>query len=220
MNPLRIAVAKGRIAETARGLFAEAGIEFPDEVYEERKLIITSMNGVYELLFVKAADVPTYVEKGAADLGIVGKDTILEDRKEVYEVQDLGFGKCKLVVAGFPDSFPEQTKTLTVATKYPNIAKNYFDAQGIRTDISMLNGSIELAPIVGLSDVIVDIVETGSTLRDNGLVILREIATVSARVIVNKASYATRTEDVQTCIELLQKGVESRRANLNNSKRN
>ena len=220
METLNIAVAKGRIAQTAREVLDEAGITFPDEVYDERKLVITSENGAYQLLFVKAADVPTYVEKGAADIGIVGKDTILESQKDVYEVQDLGFGLCKLVVAGFPNSFPEQTKSVTVATKYPNIAKSYFDAQSIRTDISTLNGSIELAPIVGLSDLIVDIVETGTTLRDNGLVILREIATVSARVVVNKASYATRTRDVQACIELLQKGVESRRANFNKSTAN
>ncbi|MDW0110266.1 ATP phosphoribosyltransferase [Sporosarcina aquimarina] len=211
MEPMKLAVAKGRIAEKARALLSEGGIAFPDTLYDERKLVITSIDGSFQLLFVKAADVPTYVEKGAADIGIVGKDTIMEDGKDVYELQDLGFGKCQLVVAGFPGSFPDDAKYLTVATKYPAITKEYFDKAGIRTDISRLNGSIELAPIVGLSEVIVDIVETGSTLRDNGLVVLKEIAKVSTRVIANKASYATRTEEVQTCIELLKKGVKERR---------
>ncbi|WP_432352421.1 ATP phosphoribosyltransferase [Sporosarcina sp. A2] len=213
MEPIKIAVAKGRIAEKARDLLSQGGIAFPDTLFDERKLMISSMDNSYQLLFVKAADVPTYVEKGAADIGIVGKDTIMENGKDVYELQDLEFGSCQLVVAGFPESFPVDTKSLSVATKYPAIAKAYFEKLGIRTDISRLNGSIELAPIVGLSDVIVDIVETGSTLRDNGLVILREIAKVSTRVIVNKASYATRTEVVQSCIDLLKKGVEERRAN-------
>lgn len=217
MEPMKIAVAKGRIAEKARELLSLGGIAFPDTIYDERKLVITSKSGEYQLLFVKAADVPTYVEKGAADIGIVGKDTIMEDGKDVYELQDLGFGKCQLVVAGFPNSFPAETKSLSVATKYPAIAKNYFDKEGIRTEISRLNGSIELAPIAGLSDVIVDIVETGSTLRDNGLVVLREIARVSTRVIVNKASYATKTAEVKTCIELLEKGVDGRRADTNNA---
>lgn len=217
MVPMKIAVAKGRIAEKARELLSEGGIAFPDTLYDERKLVITSISGDYQLLFVKAADVPTYVEKGAADIGIVGKDTIMEDGKDVYELQDLAFGKCQLVVAGFPDSFPADTKSLSVATKYPAIAKTYFDQAGIRTEISRLNGSIELAPIAGLSDVIVDIVETGSTLRDNGLVVLREIAKVSTRVIVNKASYATKTVEVKTCIELLKKGVDERRADYHNA---
>lgn len=210
MEPMKLAVAKGRIAEKARALLSEGGIAFPDTLYDERKLVITSIDGSFQLLFVKAADVPTYVEKGAADIGIVGKDTIMEDGKDVYELQDLGFGKCQVVVAGFPGSFPEDTKYLTVATKYPAITKKYFDKAGIRTEISRLNGSIELSPIVGLSEVIVDIVETGSTLRDNGLVVLKEIAKISTRVIANKASYATRTEEVQLCIELLKKGVEER----------
>lgn len=217
MEPMKIAVAKGRIAETARELLSEGGIAFPDTLYDERKLVINSIDGNYQLLFVKASDVPTYIEKGAADIGIVGKDTIMEDGKDVYELQDLGFGSCQLVVAGFPDSFPEDTKSLTVATKYPSIAKTYFDKEGIRTEISRLNGSIELAPIAGLSEVIVDIVETGSTLRDNGLVILREIAKVSARVIVNKASYATKNIEVKHCIELLKKGVDDRRADNHNA---
>ncbi|WP_199562864.1 ATP phosphoribosyltransferase [Sporosarcina sp. BI001-red] len=214
---MKIAVAKGRIAEKARELLSEGGISFPDTLYDERKLVISSNDGDFQLLFVKASDVPTYVEKGAADIGIVGKDTIMEDGKDVYELQDLGFGQCQLVVAGFPDSFPEDTKSLTVATKYPAIAKAYFDKAGIRTEISRLNGSIELAPIAGLSDVIVDIVETGSTLRDNGLVVLREIAKVSTRVIVNKASYATKTGNVKKCMELLKKGVDERRADYHNT---
>ncbi|VDG97167.1 ATP phosphoribosyltransferase [Lysinibacillus sphaericus] len=217
MGPMKIAVAKGRIAEKARELLTRGGIAFPDTLFDERKLVITSKDGDYQLLFVKASDVPTYVEKGAADIGIVGKDTIMEDGKDVYELQDLGFGNCQLVVAGFPDSFPVDTKSLTVATKYPAIAKAYFDKAGIRTEISRLSGSIELAPIVGLSEVIVDIVETGSTLRDNGLVILREIAKVSTRVIVNKASYATKTTEVKHCMELLKNGVEGRRADNHNA---
>ncbi|WP_037593663.1 ATP phosphoribosyltransferase [Sporosarcina sp. D27] len=214
---MKIAVAKGRIAEKAREFLTGGGIVFPDTLLDERKLVITSKDEDYQLLFVKASDVPTYVEKGAADIGIVGKDTIMEDGRDVYELQDLEFGNCQLVVAGFPNSFPADTKSLTVATKYPSIAKAYFDKAGIRTEISRLSGSIELAPIVGLSEVIVDIVETGSTLRDNGLVILREIAKVSTRVIVNKASYATKTTEVKRCMELLEKGVEGRRANTHNT---
>ncbi|WJY27887.1 ATP phosphoribosyltransferase [Sporosarcina trichiuri] len=207
MAPLKIAVAKGRIADTARELLTEGGIGFPDVLPDERKLIITSSSGTHQLLLVKPADVPTYVEQGAADLGIAGKDTILEECKDVYEVLDLGIGGCRMVVAGFPDSTPDAVQTLKVATKYPNIAGSYFVQEGIRAEISKLHGSIELAPLAGLADVIVDIVETGATLRENGLVVLREIAQVSARVIVNKASFATRTDDVRQCLQLLEKGV-------------
>lgn len=208
MTYLTLAIATGRISKRAIAFMEEAGIEFPDYYNNSRKLVIYDKTNKIKLIFAKTADLLTYVEKGAADVGIVGKDTILEAQPDVYELLDFGFGKCKLIVAGFPDQDMDNGKPLIVATKYPAIAENFFREKGKRVETIKLNGSIELAPLIGLSDVIVDIVETGTTLKQNGLVVLDEIVDVSSRLIVNKASYATKTEQIQSFISTLKKPLE------------
>lgn len=208
MSYLTLAIGSGRTAKRAMELLEKAGIEFPDYHNKSRKLVIFDKEHAIKLIFVKAVDLPTYVEKGAADIGIIGKDTIMEEQPDVYELLDLDIGKCKVVVAGFPEQSIEQVKTLTVASKYPDITKTFFAEKGIRIETIKLNGSIELAPLIGMSDVIVDIVETGTTLKQNGLIVLDEIADVSARLIVNKASYATKTSRIQEFIAELKEVLE------------
>ncbi|WP_342515073.1 ATP phosphoribosyltransferase [Sporosarcina sp. FSL K6-1522] len=208
MNYLTVAMAKGRTADKALTLFDKAGVRFSDFHDESRKLVIYDDNNQVKLIFVKAVDVPTYVANGAADIGVVGKDTLMEDPVDVYELLDLGIGKCQLAVAGFPGKEFSSSTALTVASKYPAVAKEYFDSKGIRVETIKLNGSIELAPLIGMSDVIVDIVESGATLRENGLVVLETIADVSARLIVNKASYATKTSQIQQFISDLKAALE------------
>lgn len=208
MSYVTIAMGKGRTADRAMKLFEKAGIRFSEYSDASRKLVIYDDTNTIKMIFVKAVDVPTYVENGAADIGIIGKDTLMEDPVDVYELLDLGIGKCKIAVAGFPDKELPTGMPLTVASKYPAVAKEYFERQGIQVETIKLNGSIELAPLIGLADVIVDIVETGTTLRENGLVVLEEIADVSARVIVNKASYATKTETIQSFVKELKAVLE------------
>ncbi|MCZ2257840.1 ATP phosphoribosyltransferase [Sporosarcina sp. G11-34] len=207
MSYLTLAIGSGRTAKKAMELLEKAGIVFPDYHSKSRKLVIFDQENAIKLIFVKAVDLPTYVEKGAADIGIIGKDTIMEEQPDVYELLDLGIGKCKVVVAGFGESNSNK-KIVTVASKYPAITQSFFDEKGVRIEIIKLNGSIELAPLIGMSDVIVDIVETGTTLKQNGLIILDEIADVSARLIVNKASYATKTNRVQQFITDLKAVLE------------
>lgn len=192
MRYLTIALTKGRLAYKTLELLEQVGItceEMKDK--NSRKLIFTNEELGVRFFLAKANDVPTYVEYGAADIGICGKDTILEEGRKLYEVIDLGFGRCRMCVCG-PESARERLKhheLIRVATKYPGIAKDYFYNKKHQTvEIIKLNGSIELAPLVGLSEVIVDIVETGSTLRENGLMVLEEICDLSARVIVNQVS--------------------------------
>lgn len=208
MTHLTVAMAKGRTADQAFTVLDKAGIRFSKFHDASRKLVIYDDTDNVKLIFVKAVDVPIYVEKGAADIGIVGKDTIMEDPVDVYELLDLGIGKCQLAVAGFPEKEFSSSAILTVASKYPAVAKNYFDSKGIRVETIKLNGSVELAPLIGMSDVIVDIVESGATLKENGLVVLEEIADVSARLIVNKASYATKTTQIQQFISDLKVALE------------
>ncbi|MEK5037731.1 ATP phosphoribosyltransferase [Sporosarcina sp. FSL K6-3457] len=208
MTHLTVAMAKGRTADQALTFLEKAGVRFSEFHDGSRKLVIFDDADQVKLIFVKAVDVPIYVEKGAADIGIVGKDTIMEDPVDVYELLDLGIGKCQLAVAGFPDKEFSSSATLTVASKYPAVAKNYFEGKGIRVETIKLNGSVELAPLIGMSDVIVDIVESGATLKENGLVVLEEIADVSARLIVNKASYATKTTQIQQFISDLKVALE------------
>lgn len=205
---LTIALPTGRTAKQAANLLENAGIVFPDYHNKSRKLVMLDETKKIQLIFVKTADLPTYVEKGAADIGIIGKDVILEAQPDVYELADLQIGKCKVAVAGFPNQSLKVDGPLTIATKYPVIAKAFFDEKGIRIDTIKLNGSIELAPIIGLSDVIVDIVETGTTLKENGLVVLAEMMDVSTRLIVNKASFATRTEQIEEVIEKIKNALE------------
>ena len=192
MRYLTIALAKGRLADKAMEMFEAIGISC-DEMKDKasRKLIFVNEDLGVRFFLAKANDVPTYVEYGAADIGIVGRDTILEEGRKLYEVMDLGVGKCRMCVCG-PESARERLEhheLIRVATKYPNIAKDYFYNQKYQTvEIIKLNGSVELAPIVGLSEVIVDIVETGSTLKENGLQVLEEVCPLSARMVVNQVS--------------------------------
>ena len=208
MRYLTIALAKGRLAEKAMEMFEAIGISC-DEMKDKasRKLIFVNEDLGVRFFLAKVNDVPTYVEYGAADIGIVGRDTILEEGRKLYEVMDLGVGKCRMCVCG-PESARERLEhheLIRVATKYPNIAKDYFYNQKYQTvEIIKLNGSIELAPIVGLSEVIVDIVETGSTLRENGLMVLEEVCSLSARMVVNQVSMKTENERITSIIKKFQ----------------
>lgn len=200
MRYLTFALAKGRLAKKSLEMFEKVGItceEMKDE--KTRKLFFVNEELKLKFFLAKAGDVPTYVEYGAADIGVVGKDTILEEGRNLYEVMDLGFGKCRMCVCG-PESANELLKhheMIRVASKYPNIAKDYFYNKKHQTvEIIKLNGSVELAPIVNLSEVIVDIVETGSTLRENGLGVLEEICPLSARMVVNQVSMKMENERI------------------------
>ncbi|MDF2608840.1 MAG: phosphoribosyltransferase [Lachnospiraceae bacterium] len=208
MRYLTFALAKGRLAKQTMELFEKIGYtceEMNDP--KSRKLIFVNEELKIKIFLAKANDVPTYVEYGAADIGVVGKDTILEEGRKLYEVIDLGFGKCRMCVAG-PKSAKEllhHGELIRVATKYPNIAKDYFYNKKHQTvEIIKLNGSIELAPIVGLSEVIVDIVETGSTLKENGLEVLEEICPLSARMVVNQVSMKMEHERITKLINDLR----------------
>ena len=215
MGELTIALTKGRLAYRTLELLEKVGItceEMKDK--HSRKLIFVNEELGVRFFLAKANDVPTYVEYGAADIGICGKDTILEEGRKLYEVIDLGFGTCRMCVCG-PESAGERLKhheLIRVATKYPNIAKDYFYNKKHQTvEIIKLNGSIELAPLVGLSEVIVDIVETGSTLRENGLAVLEEICDLSARVIINQVSMKRENARITGLIrdlkDVLQEGL-------------
>ena len=214
MRYITIALAKGRLAKQTMGILSQIGITCEEmEDKESRKLIFTNEEMGYRFFLAKANDVPTYVEYGAADIGIVGKDTIVEAGRKLYEVLDLDLGKCRMCVAG-PESAREALdagRMIRVATKYPAIAKEYFNNVRHQTvEIIKLNGSIELAPIVGLSEVIVDIVETGSTLRENGLVVLEEIMPLSARMVVNRVSMKMEQERISKLIGDMREVIEKR----------
>ena len=208
MRYLTFALGKGRLANQTLELFEKIGItceEMKDK--NSRKLIFTNEELKLRFFLAKGPDVPTYVEYGAADIGVVGKDTILEEGRKVHEVLDLGYGKCKMCVCGYKDAVPllQHHELIRVATKYPNIAKDYFYNKKHQTvEIIKLNGSIELAPIVGLSEVIVDIVETGSTLRENGLEGLEEVCPLSARMIVNPVSMRMESERIKNLLMKLR----------------
>ena len=213
MRYLTFALAKGRLAKKTLSLLEQIGITC-DEMKDPdtRKLIFVNEELKLKFFLSKATDVPTYVEYGAADIGVVGKDTILEEGRNLYEVMDLGFGKCKMCVCG-PESARELLKKneiIRVASKYPVIAKDYFNNRKNQTvEIIKLNGSVELAPIVGLSEVIVDIVETGSTLRENGLTVLEEICPLSARMVVNQVSMKMENERINKILSDLRKYMEN-----------
>lgn len=204
MDYVNIALGKGRLADKTFELLKEIDIKFEDYHSKSRKLIFVNDEKKIRVIFVKASDVPIYVEQGAADMGVVGKDTLLEAEANVYEIMDLGFGKCKFAVAAPNDFQLESHRKRKVATKYPKVARNYFNNKGEPIEIIKLNGSVELAPIIGLSDVIVDIVETGKTLRENGLVVTEDICQVSARLIANKVSFKTKSEKIHKIIEGFQ----------------
>jgi ATP phosphoribosyltransferase len=208
---LTFALTKGRLAEKTLDLLEKVGISC-DEMRDKntRKLIFTNEELKVRFFLSKGPDVPTYVEYGTADIGVVGRDTIMEEGRRCFEVLDLGFGKCRMCVCG-PESAREKLahhEMIKVASKYPNIARDYFyNRKGQTVDIIKLNGSVELGPIVGLSDVIVDIVETGSTLKENGLVVLEEVCPLSARVIVNQVSMRMENERIRKLITGLSEAL-------------
>jgi ATP phosphoribosyltransferase len=206
---LVIALAKGRLLENALDLLAGAGIRFAEDVATSRKLIFDAVDGQYRVVLVKPADVPTYVEYGAADAGIAGLDVVLESRADLVQPITLNFGRCKLVVAapaGVALSASENP-TVRVATKYPHLTMEYFNARGIPVEIIYLSGSIELAPLLGLADRIVDLVESGRTLKENGLEIVEVMLEISARLVVNRASYQTKRQEVLKFIQSLNQAT-------------
>lgn len=207
MRYLTFALAKGRLADASIALFEQIGMPCEEMKEKSRKLIFVNEPLKLKFFLSKASDVPTYVEYGAADVGIVGKDTILEEDRSLYEMLDLQMGKCKMAVAG-PKELTgrlDSMNNLRVATKYPHIASYYFNQKKHQTvEIIKLNGSVELAPIVGLADVIVDIVETGATLRANGLEVLEDICPLSARIIVNRVSMKMEHARIMSIIEQLR----------------
>lgn len=217
MRYLTVALTKGRLAQKTLDMFEQIGItceEMRDK--DTRKLIFVNEDLKLRFFLAKGPDVPTYVEYGAADIGVTGKDIILEEGRKLYEVMDLGFGKCRMCVCG-PESAREllqNNQLIRVATKYPNIAKDYFYNKKHQTvEIIKLNGSIELAPIVGLSEVIVDIVETGSTLRENGLSVLEEVVPLSARMVVNQVSMKMENERITRMLSQLREKLQSKEGN-------
>ena len=208
---LTFALTKGRLAEKTLALLGKVGIDCSEmEDKSSRKLIFVNEEKKVRFFLAKGPDVPTYVEYGVADIGVVGKDTIMEEGRRAFEVLDLGFGKCRMCVCG-PESVREKLEhheMIRVASKYPEIARDYFHNVKHQTvDIIKLNGSVELGPIVGLSDVIVDIVETGSTLRENGLTVLEEICPLSARMIVNQVSMRMENERITDIIKRLKEKI-------------
>ena len=204
---INIALPKGRLGEKTYGLLKNAGYPCPSIEETNRKLIFENEEVGVRYFWVKPSDVAIYVERGAADIGIVGKDILLEYSPDVYELLDLGMGKCRMAVAGPKDFRDPVGATLRVATKFPNIAMNYYGSKCRDIDIINLNGSIEIAPILGLSDVIVDIVETGTTLKENNLEVLETIVPISARLIANVASYKFKNEEINAIRQGLEKQV-------------
>lgn len=193
---INIALPKGRLGEKVYGMFEKAGFDCPSIKENNRKLIFENKEKGLRFFWVKPSDVTIYVERGSADIGIAGKDILLEYRPDVYELLDLNIGKCRMAVASKKDFVDDPTKTLRVATKFSNIAKDYYASKCRDIDIIHLNGSIEIAPILGLSDVIVDIVETGKTLIENDLIPFETIVPISARLISNKSSFGFKAEKI------------------------
>ena len=204
---LNVALPKGRLGEKVYEMFAKAGYECPAILENSRKLIFENPEKQVRYFWVKPSDVSIYVERGAADIGVAGKDILLEYAPDVYELLDLDIGKCRMAVAGKKDAHIDDQKTLKVATKFPNIARAHYAMQARDIDIIKLNGSIEIAPILGLSDVIVDIVETGTTLKENDLEVYETIVPISARLIANKASFKFKTEEIEKILESMKAQV-------------
>ncbi len=212
MKPLRIALTKGRLEKDTIALFEKIGFDCTAVKNKGRKLILPIGDNQFEVVLAKAADVITYVEHGVCDLGVVGKDTIMEQGSSFYEVLDLGFGKCKFALAGTKGrDFFSGYSAKTIATKYPNIARNYFESKAMDVKVIKIEGSVELAPLLGLSDAIVDIVETGSTLKENGLEVIETICDISARLIVNAASLKLRKTEIENLVELMEKAKEGQK---------
>ncbi|MBX4151602.1 ATP phosphoribosyltransferase [Paenibacillus sp. FSL W7-1279] len=208
---LKVAMPKGRIYKKASALFRSAGLPIPLDVDETRKLVIPLPEAGMEFILAKPVDVPTYVEYGVADIGIVGKDVLMEENKDVYELLDLGIARCRMSVIGLPDWKPGIRQR--VATKYPNVASQYFREQGQQVEVVKLNGSIELAPLIGLADRIVDMVETGQTLKENGLIEMTSIFEITSRLIANRVSYRMKNDEIQALCDRLQTVIMSEGAN-------
>ncbi|KIL37689.1 ATP phosphoribosyltransferase [Cohnella kolymensis] len=202
---LKVAMPKGRIYKQASKLFREAGLSIPEDFDDTRRLIIPVAEANMEFILAKPVDVPTYVEYGVADIGIVGKDVLMEENKDVYELLDLGIARCRMSVIGLPDWKPEINPR--VATKYPNVASQYFRERGQQVEVIKLNGSIELAPLIGLADRIVDMVETGKTLKENGLVEMETLFQVTSRLIANRVSYRLKNHAIQALCDRLGQAV-------------
>ena len=205
---LNVALPKGRLGEKVYDMFEKAGFPCPSIKENNRKLIFENKEAGVRYFWVKPSDVAIYVERGAADIGVAGKDILLEYNPDVYELLDLNVGKCDMAVAAKADFVDDRNKTLIVATKFTNIAKKYYASQGREIDIIHLNGSIELAPILGLSDVIVDIVETGATLKENKLEVVEKFLPISARLIANKANFKFKSQVIEKIISELSVKVE------------
>ena len=214
MQPMiTFALAKGRLAEQAFELLEQLGIDCSEPRNPGRQLVLWDKKNNVRFILVKPSDVPTYVDHGVADIGVVGKDTLLESGRPLYEVLDLTFGKCRLCIAGYAEQHQSATRaTFRVATKYPNVARSYYDAKGQTIEIIELHGSVELGPVIGLSDVILDIVESGSTLKANGLTVLETVCECSARLVVNRVSMKTKRDRIREIID----GMAEQVAKLNN----
>ena len=209
MKPLRIALTKGRLEKDTIGLLEKIGYDCSAVRNKGRKLILPVGDNEFEVVLAKAADVITYVEHGVCDLGVVGKDTILENGTRFYEILDLGFGKCQFALAGPKGKdFYEGYRAKTIATKYPKVATAFFEGKAMDVRIIKIEGSVELAPLLGLSDAIVDIVETGSTLRGNGLEVIEKVCDISARLIVNTASLKLRKREIEALVEKINRCAE------------
>jgi ATP phosphoribosyltransferase len=209
MKPLRIALTKGRLEKDTVDLFEEMGIDCSALRAKGRKLIFDLPDENIRIALAKAPDVITYVERGVCDIGVVGKDTIMEHQGSFYELMDLGFGKCRFVLASTKDKhFYEGYQHKVIATKYPAVARQFFQKKGLAVEIVKIEGSVELAPLLGLCDAIVDITETGNTLRENGLIEIETISDVSARLIVNVAGMKLRKKEIESLVERIQRSME------------
>jgi len=205
---ITIAIAKGRMQDDALALLARAGIRLDDDARNSRRLALNDDSGRYQFIFVKPADVPVYVEHGIADCGVVGRDVLLESQADLLLPLDLGIARCRMVVAAAdPEIMTRSLGMLRVATKYSQIAAAHFGSRGIPVEIIQLSGSVELAPALGLADLIVDLVETGRTLRENGLTVVEEIAESTGRLVVNRASYQLKSESIAELVKALEMAV-------------
>ena len=207
---LNVALPKGRLGEKVYSMFEAAGFECPSIKEQNRKLIFENEEVGVRYFWVKPSDIAIYVERGAADIGVAGKDILLEYSPEVYELLDLDIGKCRMAVAAKNDFRDDPRRTLKVATKFSNIARNYYASIDRDIDIIHLNGSIEIAPILGLSDVIVDIVETGKTLKENHLEVFETIVPISARLIANKSSFKFKSEQIEKIVRSISEQIEAK----------
>ena len=209
MSKLVLAIPKGRLFEESVELLYESGL-IGEKLKEGRKLVLETER--FKILLAKPKDVPTLVDSGFADLGVAGFDTLWESGKKLFELLDLGIGYCRICIAGFPESIEsyKNLSSIKVATKYPNIAKSYFEKKGIKPFIYVMNGSVELAPLIGLTDYILDLVQTGRTLRENGLVVVEEIAESTARLVANRNSFYLKNEEILRVVEKLEEVIKAK----------